>query len=165
MNADAFRHLYAYHFSSNRHIWDQSIMGLTEEQFLQENAYSLGSIRNHLIHIINVDEAWFSDIRRVPLQIAEWPKHKDMMDRQAIRAYGDAVEQDMRAYLDTLEDAMLFEKPIDSGEDKDLFLWQILLQVANHGTDHRAQILRLLHDLGVKTDAQDYIFYAYDHAL
>ena len=31
------------------------------------------------------------------------------------------------------------------------------------GTDHRAQLLRLLTDLEVKTGPQDYIFYAYDH--
>jgi uncharacterized damage-inducible protein DinB len=41
----------------------------------------------------------------------------------------------------------------------------VLLQVANHGTDHRAQLLRLLNDLGVKTVSQDYIFYAYDHPV
>ncbi|NOK62014.1 MAG: hypothetical protein GFH23_1086650n1, partial [Chloroflexi bacterium AL-N1] len=48
------------------------------------------------------------------------------------------------------------------GEDKDLVLWQVLLHVVNHGTDHRAQLLRLLHDLGVRTTSQDYIFYVYD---
>jgi uncharacterized damage-inducible protein DinB len=42
-------------------------------------------------------------------------------------------------------------------------MWQVLLHVVNHGTDHRAQTLRLLNDLGIKTVSQDYIFYAYDH--
>ncbi|MBK7915376.1 MAG: hypothetical protein IPJ94_03790 [Chloroflexi bacterium] len=46
---------------------------------------------------------------------------------------------------------MLFDKPIvEPEEDKDLVVWQVLLHVANHGTDHRAQLLRLLNDLGVK---------------
>jgi hypothetical protein len=39
------------------------------------------------------------------------------------------------------------------------------LQVANHGTDHHTQLLRLLNDLGVKTTSQDYIFYVYDNSL
>jgi uncharacterized damage-inducible protein DinB len=65
-------------------------------------------------------------------------------------------------YLVELRDDMLFDKPIkEPDEDKDLMLWQVLIHVVNHGTDHRAQILRLLHDLGVKTTSQDYIFYAY----
>jgi uncharacterized damage-inducible protein DinB len=38
----------------------------------------------------------------------------------------------------------------------------VLLHVGNHGTDHRAQILRLLSDLGLKTGPQDYVFYIYD---
>jgi uncharacterized damage-inducible protein DinB len=70
----------------------------------------------------------------------------------------------MRHYLDELRDDMLFDKPIEEPEeDKDLIVWQVLLHVVNHGTDHRAQLLRLLHDLGVKTTSQDYIFYVYDH--
>jgi len=65
-------------------------------------------------------------------------------------------------YLVELRDDMLFDKPIkEPDEDKDLMLWQVLIHVVNHGMDHRAQILRLLHDLGVKTTSQDYIFYAY----
>lgn len=49
----------------------------------------------------------------------------------------------MRDYRAELRDDMLFEKPFAEGEDKDLIRWQVLLQVANHGTDHRAQLLRL----------------------
>jgi len=51
----------------------------------------------------------------------------------------------MRDYLAGLRDDMLFEKPFAEGEDKDLILWQVLLQVGTHGTDHRAQVLRLLN--------------------
>ena len=45
---------------------------------------------------------------------------------------------------------MLFEKPFPEGEDKDLVLWQVLLHVVNHGTDHRAQAA-FVERLGVKT--------------
>jgi uncharacterized damage-inducible protein DinB len=56
---------------------------------------------------------------------------------------------------------MLFQKRLE-GEDKDLILWQVLLHVADHGTDHGAQILRLLNDLGIETSYQDYIFHVYE---
>jgi len=59
---------------------------------------------------------------------------------------------------------MLFDKPIkEPEEDKDPIVWQVLLHVVNHGTDHRAQILRLLNDLGGYTEYQDYIFHVYAH--
>lgn len=161
MNANAFRHFYAYHFAENRKIWDEYVTSLSQEQFIQDIGYSHGSVRNQILHIISADGAWFSGLRGV--EIPEYLKPADFEDRNTIRAHWDTVEQNMRSYLENLQDKMLFEKPFPGGEDKDLILWQVLLHVANHGTDHRAQLLRLLNDLGVKTTAQDYIFYVFDH--
>jgi uncharacterized damage-inducible protein DinB len=162
MNAAAFRHLYAYHFAENRKIWELYITQLTSEQFTQDVGYSIGSVRNHIVHLMSVDDGWFSGLRGV--ELPEWLNPVEFNDMSVIRAYWDGVEARVRGYLDALTDDMLTQKPLsDDPEDKDLLLWQILLHVANHGTDHRAQVLRLLHDLGVKTGPQDYIFYVYDH--
>jgi uncharacterized damage-inducible protein DinB len=161
MNADAFRHYYNYHFAENRKIWDRYILLLPYAQFIQAVPYSHGSIRNQLVHMIHADETWFNELRG-----AEFPEalpSSDFDDRPIIRAHWDSVEQQMRTYLEALKDEMLFEKPIAYEEDKDLILWQVLLHVVNHGTDHRAQVLRALHDLGIQTTSQDYIFYVYDH--
>lgn len=161
MNANAFRHFYDYHFAENRKIWDAYIAPLSHEQFTRDAGYSHGSVRNQIVHLMSVDDAWFSGLRGV-----ENPKPFDPAgfdDREIIRAHWDEVEQNMRAYLAKLRDDMLLEKPFADGEDKDVVLWQVLLHVANHGTDHRAQLLRLLNDLGVKTAPQDYIFYVYDN--
>ena len=163
MNADAFRHFFDYHFSENRNIWDTYVPSLSVEQFTQSVNYSHGSVRNQFVHLMSVDEAWFSGLRGIDIPDSLDPAV--LVDRNSIRMHGDAVEQRMRDYLADLQDDMLFEKPFAEGEDKDLIVWQVLLQVANHGTDHRAQLLRLLNDLGVKTVSQDYIFYAYDHPV
>ena len=161
MNADAFRHFYDYHFAENRKIWDSYVTPLTYEQFTQPSHYSHGSVRSQIVHIMSVDEAWFSGLRGVESPEPFPPAASD--DREIIRAHWDAVEQNMREYLSKLQDDMLFKMPFTDGEDKDVVLWQVLLHVANHGTDHRAQLLRLLNDLGVETESQDYIFYVYDH--
>lgn len=161
MNADAFRQLYAYHFSENRKIWDSYIMPLTDDQFTQKIDYSLGSVRNHVVHLMSVDDAWFSGLRGVDV-----PHHLNAVHfakKAKIRTYWDGVEARMREYLAMLTDAMLFTNPFPDGEDENLILWQVLLHVVNHATDHRAQLLRIIHDLGVKTGPQDYIFYVYDH--
>jgi uncharacterized damage-inducible protein DinB len=163
MNADAIRHFFGYHFSENRTIWDKYIPLISDELFTQNVGYSHGSVRNQIVHLMSVDDTWFSGLRG-----AEIPDSLDpdtFVDRNTIRIQWDAVEQRMREYLAGLRDDMLFEKPFAEGEDKDLRVWQVLLQVANHGTDHRAQLLRLLNDMGVKTVSQDYIFYAYDHPV
>jgi len=161
MNANAFRHFYDYHFAENRKIWDSYVTPLSYEQFRQDVDYSHGSVRNQIVHIMSTDDAWFSGLRGV--EFPEPFNPADFDDRKTIRAYWDNVEQNMRDYLAKLQDDMLSEKPFAEGEDKDLILWQVLLHVANHGTDHRAQLLRLLNDLGVNTEYQDYIFYVYGH--
>lgn len=160
MNANAFRHFYDYHFAENRSLWDHFVAPLSQEQFTQPVNYSHGSVRDQIVHLLSVDDTWFSGLRGVEIPESLNPAHFD--DRTIIRVHWDNVEQNMREYLANLRDDMLLDKPLE-GEDKDLSLWQVLLHVANHGTDHRAQILRLLNDLGIRTPPQDYIFYVYDH--
>ena len=162
MNADAFRHLYNYHFAENRKILDHITL-LTFEQFTQKVDYSRGSVREQVVHLFDAEEMSFSELRGVepsePL-----PETVDADDRDAIRAFLDKAEKNSRAYLAELQDDILFVKPIkEPEEDQILFAWQVLLHVANHATDHRAQLLRVLHDLGVETKSQDYIFYVYEN--
>jgi uncharacterized damage-inducible protein DinB len=161
MNANAFRHFYDYHFAENRKIWDDYVTRLSHEQFRQDVDYSHGSVRDQIVHLMSVDDAWFSGLRGV--EIPEPLDPADFDDRRVIRAHWDNVEQHMRDYLAQLRDDMLSQCPFADEEDKDLILWQVLLHVANHGTDHRAQLLRILNDLGVDTTSQDYIFYVYDN--
>jgi uncharacterized damage-inducible protein DinB len=162
MNADAFRQFYDYHFSENRKLWDRYVSQLSDEQFTQAARYSRGSVRDQILHLISCEHGWFSELRG-----AEFPedlKPADFPDRESIRAHWDEVEQTMRDYLAELRDEMLFEKPIkEPEEDKDLIAWQVLLHVANHATDHRAQLLRQLNDMGIETSYQDYIFHVYEH--
>jgi uncharacterized damage-inducible protein DinB len=160
MNADAFRQLYYYHFAENRKIWDRHVSHLSPEQFTRDVDYSHGSVRNQLLHLMDVDDVWFSELQGIePLELPS----PTFDDRELIRTHWDKIEQKMHGYLAELRDDMLFDKPIEEPEeDKDLMVWQVLLHVVNHGTDHRAQILRLLNDLGVKTSYQDYIFHVYE---
>ena len=164
MNADAFRHLYSYHFAENRKIWDNYVSQLSHEQFTQHAGYSHGSVRDQIVHLISVDDVWFNELGDVEPSEPLPSSSADFDDRETIRAHWNSVEKRMHAYLAELRDAMLFDKPIEEpDEDRNLIVWQVLLHVVNHGTDHRAQLLRLLNDLGIETGYQDYIFYVYDH--
>jgi uncharacterized damage-inducible protein DinB len=37
--------------------------------------------------------------------------------------------------------------------------WHVLAHLVNHGTDHRAQVLRVLHDFGAPTFDQDLVMH------
>jgi len=161
MKTQIFQQFFDYHFAENRKLWDTHITTLSDEQFTQAINYSIGSVHNHIIHMISVDAAWFSSLRG--LDLPDMLDPKDWAERDHIRTKWDQVEAMMREYLATVDDTTLFTKPMKD-EDENLFVWQALLQVVNHGTDHRAQLLRIIHDMGIKTASQDYIFYVYDNA-
>jgi uncharacterized damage-inducible protein DinB len=162
MNADAFRYLYDYHFAENHKLWDLCFQDLSFTQFTQNVDYSHASLRNQIVHLMQVEEIWFCEISNIAIPDPFPPSAAD--DRRIIRLHWDLVEGRMRAYLAKLTDNMLLDKPIrDNDEDKDLALWQVLIHVINHATDHRSQVLRMLHDFGLKTGPQDFIFYVYDH--
>lgn len=158
MSAKDIRNLYEYHFAINRRIWDESVMTLTDAQFKQKNTYSVGGIRNQVVHLLNIDERWFRGLRgeEVPgfLNPVHWP------DRAKIRAKWDEVEVIMREYLAGLTDEMLSQR-LDA--DTDLTIWQVLVHVANHATDHRAQLLAMLHEVGAPTFAQDYVIWLFQN--
>jgi uncharacterized damage-inducible protein DinB len=164
MNADAFRHFYNYHFAENHKIWDLCVTQLSHAQFTQPVNYSHGSVRDQILHLISCEDVWFNELRGAEPSAPIPPASVD--DRDIIRTHWAGVEESIRTYLAELRDDMLFDTPIkEPEEDKNLIVWQVLLHVANHATDHRAQLLRVLNDLGVRTSYQDYIFYVYDNPV
>ncbi|GAB4569454.1 MAG: hypothetical protein Kow0077_02010 [Anaerolineae bacterium] len=149
MNADHFRQLYEYHRYINRKLWDTCITPLSDAQFTQDVGYSVGSIRNQLVHLMSVEERWFAGLRGVEL-----PDHANLEhypDRATLRAKWDAVEAEIQAYLEALDDTELGQAFTDH-----LQVWEVLFHVLNHATDHRAQLLAALASLGIPTFPQDY---------
>ena len=137
MNANAFRHFYNYHFAENRKIWDSCITPLSHEQFTQDVDYSHGSVRDQIVHLMSVDELWFSELRSVEPSEPFPPANFD--DRKIIRAHWDSVEQSMRDYLAELRDDMLFDKPIKNQKKtkisscgKCFSMWLITAQIIAH---------------------------------
>lgn len=159
MNTTDFRAYYEYHFAENRKTWDRYIAPLQQEQFVQAIPYSHGSVRNHVVHLINVENSWFTGLRG--LEPGPRRKAEELADRNEIRAWWDEVEAMQRGYLAALTDAVLNGRAFPDEEGDEVRTWQVLLHVANHATDHRAQMLRILHDFGVDTQGQDYAFHFY----
>lgn len=160
MNIDCFRTLFDYHRSVNAQLWD-GIMQLSDEQFVQEPGYSIGSVRNHVVHVMSVDQRWFRRIKGEPL--GERLVYDDFTSRAAARSRWDSLEDNIVAYVYTLDDDALervieYDIPHRGGIKRDP-VWQILAHVVNHGTDHRAQVLRLLYDFGAPTFEQDLMNY------
>lgn len=149
-----FQLLFEYNFTLNRYLWD-SIMTLSDAQFVKEVRYSHGSIRNHVVHIAGVEARWLRRIVGHPDPASFKPEPGDFLTRESGRALWNSVSEDVEAYISDLTDDQLNAEPPGQTEP----VWQILMQLILHSIDHRAQMLRLLYEYGAPTFDQDLILY------
>lgn len=162
MNADSMRTLFGYNVWAHRQVWE-CVMHLTDAQFLQDVDYSIGSVRNHLVHVMSVDQRWFARIAGddVPPRL----NPAEFTTRAAVRTRWDEIEARNHSLMVSLNDAG-FATPITYQMREVTYTsptWHIVAHVVNHGTDHRSQLLRVLHDFGAPTVEQDMSFYLVSH--
>lgn len=143
-----------YHQAMTRRVWE-SIQHLSEEQFVAEIPHSHGSVRNQMVHLATTDARWIRclqghpEARQLTFDPANYPT------RQSAQALWESIAQEVLEYVTGLDEADFFDVPAGMIGPT----WQVLMHIANHGTDHRAQILRLLHDSSAPTFDQDFIMY------
>lgn len=150
--------LFEYNQWANHRVWD-CIMQLTDEQFTQDLDYSVGSLHVQCVHTMGVEHWWVHFLRTGEL---DFLKLEDYPDRASIRAKWDTIEAINMAYVGSLtQDDLMRDVRPDFWEENEppIRVWQALLQVTNHSTDHRAQMLAGLHKLGAPTVEQDYLEY------
>jgi len=155
LSVEIIQAMVTYHYALFRRVWDTSIMTLTDEQFITEIPYSHGSVRNHMVHLAAVDRGWMLGMQEDPNARANRPQPADFPTRASAHALWENSAQQFSDYVATLDEDALRYHP----QDLPLTRWQTILHVVNHGTDHRAQVLRALHDLGAPTFEQDMFFY------
>jgi uncharacterized damage-inducible protein DinB len=158
MNKDYFIELYDYTFWADRKLFE-CVMALSDEQYTQNIEFSQGSIRDQIMHLAGVESWWPHFLATGELAFYD----ESVISREQLRDMWDQVERDIRAYLQTLTPEELDRKvkpPFWDEEESPVTVWQALLQVANHSTDHRAQIMAMLHTkFGAPTFTQDYLTY------
>lgn len=143
-----------YHYARWQQIW-ASIMTLSEDQFLQAVPYSHGSLRNQMVHVVKDDAKWIAIAAGEAYASNLQPD--DFTSRAAVRAEYDRVEATVLAFVHGLESNMLSTVRIWAPQH--VMLWEIFLHMVNHGTDHRAQVLRVLHDFAAPSFDQDLMGY------
>ncbi|HEX2619946.1 MAG TPA: DinB family protein [Phototrophicaceae bacterium] len=173
MNIDYIRTIIDHNYTRHRQLWD-SVMTLTDEQYVQPVDYSLGSVRNHMVHLASVDQRWISRINGVSTSdaptVPDRLRFEAFPTRQSARQKWDEVENRVIQTVMDLDDEALdrviqFEVRRDSGVTIQArnTVWQILAHIVNHGTDHRAQVLAILHQMGAPTFEQDLMIYLWDN--
>ena len=141
-----------YHCSVTRRLWE-SIAQISEAQFLQDDAYSRGSIRNLMVHLVSTDRRWLAGLKNLP--DAGHLNNGDYPDRESIRSAFEDVAKELMDYVASLTDAELEQPPAGIPNPR----WQILLHLVNHGTDHRSTVLQRLTEFGAPAFDQDFILW------
>src|SRR5215813_13437249 len=65
MELDLIQTLISYHVAMTRHVLD-SINQISDEQFLADDEYSRGSIRNLMVHLASTDRRWPVGLKNQP---------------------------------------------------------------------------------------------------
>ena len=112
-----------------------------------------GSVRETLVHTMSAQRGWLARWRS-PLPVVP-PTGRldpaDFPDVAAIRARWDDIERATRAYLADLtgEDLdRVVTYVSSSGQTWSYPLWQQLIHLVNHGTQHRSEVAALLTRYG-----------------
>src|SRR5688572_20673458 len=147
MTPDSIREFYDYMYATFDKVW-QCIMQLTDAQFVEDIDYGMGSIRNHVVHLMSTDRRWLSRVQQV--EVPENLPFTDFTTRASTKAAYDEIRAQVLAYVNSLTQAQLDEAVVYSLPHRGIIdvthkRWQLLLHNANHATDHRAQLLLLLN--------------------
>jgi uncharacterized damage-inducible protein DinB len=161
MRPNEIHTVFDYNYWAFEKVWD-CVLKLSDAQFTEELDYSRGSIRNQVIHMMSATQRWIIRLRGgTP---GPHLAYEDFSTRAATKAKWDELRGEALDYVNNLSEADLdgvvhWQLP-DRGMDAENTRWEILLHVANHATDHRAQILAMLNQhFGIQTMEQDLLFY------
>ena len=159
MTPDYFKSLYDYHYWGRDKIL-REVDKVSDADFVKAFSKGYGSLRATLVHLIAAEWLWLT--RLAGASPSTMMREEDLPTRAAIRARWSEEENKLRAYLAKLTDAEL-QRGVQykniRGEALARPVWQVLAQVANHGTQHRAEAAAMLTDLGFSPGNLDLTIY------
>ncbi|MGH2644340.1 MAG: DinB family protein [Chitinophagaceae bacterium] len=147
-----------YHLWANKRLLD-TIQGLPADYLTRELQSSFPTLELTLIHLLGAESLWLQR-----LQMNENPA----FDAEKLKGDYNNLASAMMGHNESLvqwvqnQKEPFFEHTIAYYNSKKQYfkqlVYQCLLQVFNHGTYHRGQIVTMFHELGVtKIPATDYI--------
>jgi len=152
MELEMIKAFIEYHLDMTRRVWD-SIDQITDEQFLADDTYSRGSIRNLMVHLVSTDRRWLSGLKNGP-DVGHL-KFEEHATRDAARELFESVAKNFSDYINAVTKGELNQKPPEFTHPR----WAVLLHLVNHGTDHRSTVLQKLTEFGAPTFDQDFIIW------
>jgi uncharacterized damage-inducible protein DinB len=154
LRADEIRQLFDYSYSATRRVLETARRLSPEEYRGQPGLPGAWSVQKTLVHMLDAELSWReglksrSDFTGIELDPGQFP------DIETLKNAWETDEAVMREWLDTLDDADL-NAELDAGR----MLWQYLVHVVNHSTQHRSEVAMLLTGYGHSPGDLDFTWY------
>lgn len=148
MNKTSMQLLYQYNQWANEKI-RIAASSLTLEQFLSNGSYPHGGLRGTLTHLLFAEWIWRkrwegdSPLQRI--------SPEDFPTFEALRTRWLEEDKALNLFVSSVSEERVnsvFHYKTTQGEPKENVLWQVMMHVVNHGTQHRSEAAALLTEMG-----------------
>lgn len=144
MKSELTKSIFAYQMREDSRLWREVIMPLPENLFYVDTGYSWGSLQRECAHVIDAMQGYMQRLHGSQQVVKLFAK--DMPGRAGLREHWQAVASEWRAYMRRFDDAE-FERRVQTVyRDTRITApaWQLVFQVFNHNTLHRAEMLQIV---------------------
>jgi uncharacterized damage-inducible protein DinB len=115
------------------------------------------SIFQTFFHMLSAERNWFAGWQgqERPPRLNE----QDLPDLVAIRDVWARLADERRTFLANASEEWLHQPMFDAPSGRPILYWEVILHVANHGTQHRAEIAATLTEAGFSPGDVDMVDY------
>jgi len=157
MNKSDISALIAYNFWADKRIL-LTCERITAEEFTREVIPNpgWGSLRGILVHMLDAEYGWRSNLESQ--DAAEILEEADFADVTVLRTRWDVEHAAWLEY-----ESGLREDTLNKSNDNNLKVWQVIVHVVNHGTQHRSEAAAILTGYGQSPGELDFDNFLIEH--
>ena len=158
MDKEIIAQMHEYSVWANRRLLDKA-RALTDEQLRHKFTEGALPILHSFVHLVGAELRWHQAWIGAPM--TERLTVDDLPTLDAVRAKWEPLFAQRRAFIESLTPERLTQPFVRKlqGREQSIILWQALVHVANHGTQHRSEIAVMLTDAGHSPGDLDMVWY------
>jgi uncharacterized damage-inducible protein DinB len=159
MNKQDIALLYNYNRWANARILNAAA-DATDEQFLAPASFPHGGLRGTLVHALFAEWIWRQRWEGTSPTAKLTPE--DFPTFESLRLRWADEEKLLMSFMENVTDERLnsyFFYTTTTGTPRENILWQVMVHLVNHGTQHRSEAAALLTEFGHSPGDLDLVYF------
>jgi len=155
---EMMRTLYGYNEWANERVLEAAT-GLGDEEMLQPLVVSHGSLGMAMLHQLGGQVGWLATWQEGAPWLSLPPSESGRFLDNLVDWHGRS-DGAIREFIDSLREAELGEPRVDhmpGGSERTMMLWDMMVHVVNHGTQHRSEAAMALTAMGRSPGDLDFL--------